>query len=169
LHFRGEPHVHAFANVTMDGERPLSLGDSLGEIPATLEGEDLRAFFETAMRAQAEADLAYYPLHSVVGRLRAGIVRTGDVWAAESWVNELVVVEARGEDLAPELSVRMRSRGIAPQSRSVYRIATLDYTARDVARQRLGSVAAQRSLGLLREALVTHARAHGFRRDVLAV
>ena len=25
LHFRGEPHVHAFANVTMDGERPLSL------------------------------------------------------------------------------------------------------------------------------------------------
>ena len=95
LHFRGEPHVHAFANVTMDGERPLSLGDRLGENPAVLAGEDLRAFFETAMRAHAEADVAYYPSQSVVGRLRAGTVRTGDVWVAESWVNGLVVVEVQ--------------------------------------------------------------------------
>jgi hypothetical protein len=42
----------------------------------------------------------------------------------------------------------------------------LDYVAREEARRRLGRVTAQRSLGLLRDALVTHARAHGFRRDV---
>jgi len=165
LHFRGEPHLHAFANVTMDGERPLSLGEPVGENPGVLAGEDLRAFFETAMRAQAEADAAYYPSQSIVGRLRAGTVRTGDVWAAESWVNDFVVIEARGDDLAPEVSARMRARGIVPQSRSRYRIATMDYVAHEVARQRLG-VTSQRSLGLLRDALVTHARAHGFRRDV---
>ena len=34
FHFRGEPHVHAFLNVAMDGERPLSLGDVVGENPA---------------------------------------------------------------------------------------------------------------------------------------
>ena len=156
----------SFANLTMDGERPLSLGDPLGENPAVLAGEELRAFFETAMRVQAEADVAYYPSQSVVGRLRAGTVRTGDVWVAESWVNGLVVVEVRGEDLAPEVSALMRSRGTVPQSRSRYRIATVDYVAREEARRRLGRVTERRSLGLLRDALVTHARAHGFRRDV---
>jgi hypothetical protein len=165
FHFRGEPHVHAFVNVAMDGERPLSLGEVLGETTVSLEGEELRSFFETAMRAQAQADAAYYPSSSVVGRLRAGTVRTGDVWVAESWANELVVVEIEGSDLAPELAALMRARGIAPQSRSLYRIATTDYTAREEARQRLGRSRGERSLGLLREALVVHARAHGFGRD----
>jgi uncharacterized protein DUF3500 len=165
LHFRGEPHVHAFVNVAMDGERPLSLGDVVAENSAVLEGESLRAFYETAMRAQASADVAYYPAWSVVGRLRAGTIRTGDVWAAESWVNDLVVVEAKGEDLAPELADRMRLRGVAPQARSTYRIATADYVAQYEARERLGRVGAARPLGLLRDALVAHAREHGFGRD----
>ena len=165
LHFRGEPHVHAFINVTMDGEQPLSVGDVLGETSATLEGEGLRAFFETAMRAHAEADAAYYPLQGVVGRLRAGTVRTGDVWAAESWVNDLVVVEVQGADLADELANVMRLRGIAPQARARYRIATTDYLAREES-GRLGRVGAARRLGPLRDALAAHARAHGFRPDV---
>ena len=162
FHFRGEPHVHAFLNVAMDGERPLSVGDVLGENPAVLEGEELRGFFETAMRARAEADVAYYPSGSVAGRLRAGTVRTGDIWVAESWVNDLVVVEAKGADVAPELADRMRARGIAPQSASTYRIATTSYVADYEARERLGRVSSRRSLGLLRDALTEHARAHGF-------
>ena len=165
FHFRGEPHVHAFLNVAMDGERPLSLGDALGENPSVLEGEDLRAFFETAMRARAEADVAYYPSGSVAGRLRAGLVRTGDVWVAESWVNDLVLVEVKGEDLAPELEAHMRARGTIPQSRSTYRIATTSHVAESQARESLGRVSARRSLGLLRDALAAHARAHGFSRD----
>jgi hypothetical protein len=164
FHFRGEPHLHAFLNVAMDGERPLSLGDVLGENPTVLEGEDLRAFFETAMRATAEADVAYYPSPGVVGRLRAGAVRTGDVWAAESWVDGLAVVEAKGADLAPEIVALLEARGVAPQSASTYRIATTDYLARQEPK-RLGRVAARRSLGLLRDALVAHAQAHGFGRE----
>ncbi len=71
FHFRGEPHLHAFINVTMDGEQPLGAGEVLGHNPELLEGESLRALFETAMQTQAQADIAYYPAQSIVGRLRA--------------------------------------------------------------------------------------------------
>src|SRR5262245_48464161 len=33
LYFRGYPHVHAFINVAMDGDAPLSVGEPLGENP----------------------------------------------------------------------------------------------------------------------------------------
>jgi hypothetical protein len=160
FHFRGEPHLHAFINVTMDGERPLGAGEVLGHNPAVLEGDALRALFETAMRAQAEADVAYYPSQAVVGRLRAGAVHEGDLWVAESWVDELVVVEAQGPDLAPGVAAAMRSRGIVPQARARYRIATIDYMARE-----LGRIGPARKWGLLRDALVAHVRARGFETD----
>jgi hypothetical protein len=139
----------------------LSLGEVLGENPTVLEGEDLRAFFETAMRATAEADVAYYPSAGVVGRLRAGTVRTGDIWVAESWLDGLAVVEAKGADLAPEIVKLLEARGVSPQSAATYRIATTDYLAREE-RERLGRVGGRRSLGLLRDAISAHARAHGF-------
>ncbi|HEY9182096.1 MAG TPA: DUF3500 domain-containing protein [Gammaproteobacteria bacterium] len=165
FHFRGEPHLHAFINVTMDGEKPLGVGEALGHNPTVLEGESLRALFETAMRTQAQADVGYYPLPGVVGRLRAGEVRAGDLWVAESWVNELVVVEVQGNDVAPELAAVMRSRGVVPQAHTRYRIATTDYSARDES-FRLGRVGPARTLGPLREALVAHVRSHGFGREV---
>jgi hypothetical protein len=164
FHFRGEPHVHAFLNVAMDGERPLSVGDVLGENPTTLEGEELRQLFATAMRTHAEADIAYYPVQTVVGRLRAGTIRTGDVWTAESWVDELAVVEADGGDLMPDVAAVLRARGIAPQTSTPYRIATTGYLAREAAHY-IGRVRARRSLGLLRDAVAAHVRAHGFARD----
>jgi Protein of unknown function (DUF3500)/5'-nucleotidase, C-terminal domain len=162
FHFRGEPHVHAFAHVAMDAERPLGVGARVGDNPATLEGDSLKTFFETAMRAQAGADAALYPTGGVVGRLRAGEVRTGDVWVAESWVDELVAVEIRGADLAPSARDALRARGIAPQASTLYRIATTLYIAREETAERLGRVRARHSLGLLRDALVAHATAHGF-------
>jgi hypothetical protein len=166
FHFRGEPHLHAFLNVAMDGEHPFGVGELLAENPSVLEGEDLRAFYETAMREYAQADVAFYPTGGVVGRLRAGPVHTGDIWVAESWVDELVVVEAKGADLAPALADKMRARGTAPQAGSTYRIATLGYTATQEAREWLGRVGRARSLGLLRDALAAHAKAHGFARRI---
>jgi hypothetical protein len=162
FHFRGEPHLHAFLHVALDGEQPLSLGEIVGENPATLEGEDLRAFFETAMRTQAEADVALYPSGGVVGRLRAGTVRTGDIWVAESWIDELAVAEVKGADLAPPLVAALRARSVTPQPASTYRVATTGYLARKDARAHLGRIGAVRSLGLLRDALAAHAKAHGF-------
>ena len=162
FHFRGEPHLHAFINVTMDGERPVGVGEVLGHNPEALEGEALRALFETAMRLGAEADVAYYPLQGIVGRLRAGEVRTGDIWVAESWIDELVTVEAQGADLAPEITDALRSRGVVPQARSRYRIATTGYLAREETHL-LGRVGSLRRLGPVRDTLVAHVRAHGFR------
>ena len=58
----------------------------------------------------------------------------------------------------------MRSRGVAPQSGSTYRIATTDYVASEEP-ERIGRGGEARSLGLLRDALVAHARTNGFARD----
>jgi hypothetical protein len=96
--------------------------------------------------------------------LRAGEVRTGDVWVAESWVDELVTVEAEGADLAPEIAAALRSRGTVPQARSRNRIATIDHVARERA-DLLGRIGPARRLGPLRDALGAHVRAHGFRSD----
>ena len=166
FHFRGEPHLHAFLNVAMDGERPLSLGDPLGENPAVLEGEDQRGYYETAMRAQTGADAALYPSQGVVGRLRAGTVRTGDIWVAESWIDELVIAEVEGADLAAPSADALRRRGVMPQSSSLYRIATTGYLAAEEARRWLGRIGSVRTIGLLRDALVAHAKVHGFAHDV---
>ncbi len=162
FHFRGEPHVHAFINVAMDGDRPLSLGERLGENPRVLEGENLRAFFETAMCTQGEADLAYMPSSSVVGRLREGAVRNGDIWAAESWIDELVLLEARGADLSSEIAQRLRARGKSVQGGATYRIVTTGYVAHGSSSAILGRVLEPRSRGLLRDAICAHARVHGF-------
>jgi hypothetical protein len=163
LHFRGEPHVHAFVSVERDVDQPLSLGEVVGTSPTALEGESLRAWFESAMAGQTGADHAHYPSYSVVGRLRAGTVRTGDIWAAESWVDDLVVCEVAGDDIAPGLGNLMRSRGSSPQAHRTYRIATTGDVAANNAQSRIGRVRSWRSCGRLRDALVSQARIRGFR------
>jgi hypothetical protein len=114
------------------------------------------------MQAQAEADVAYYPPEAIVGRLRAGAISEGDLWVAESWVNNLVAVEAQGADLAPGIAAALRSRGTAPQAHARYRIATIDYVARERA-DLLGRIGSARVVGPLREVLVAHVRAQGVR------
>jgi hypothetical protein len=158
LYFRGEPHLHAFINIAMDGEHPLSVGEPVGRNPAVLQDEPLRRFFERAMQAETGADAAYFPGHAVVGRLPAGELHTGDLWTAESWVNELVVCEVSGGDLSPQATEALRGRGVTPQSSSRYRIAACAHYARDD----LGKIQSTTSHGLLRDALVRHARLRGF-------
>ncbi len=117
LHFRGEPHVHAFIHVAQGADRQVSLGEPLGENPVVLEGKTLQALFETAMADQSHADFAFYPQAGIVGRLRAGTIRTGDIWVAESWVDELMVAELRGADLSPAVTVALH----APRNRTAIR------------------------------------------------
>ncbi len=61
LYFRGEPHLHAFINIAMDGEHPLSVGEPVGRNPLVLQDEQLRRFFEPAMQAETGADAAVLP------------------------------------------------------------------------------------------------------------
>lgn len=161
FYFRGEPHVHAFISIERSPDQPLSLGEVLGTNPAALEGESLRGWFESAMMRHTAADYADYPAASVAGRLRAGLIRTGDVWTVENWMDKLVVCEVRGADMAPALRNRMSLRESSPQAHRTYRIATTGDVAANAAEMRIGRLGNSRNRGLLRDALVAQARVPG--------
>jgi hypothetical protein len=163
FYFRGEPHVHAFVSVENDVDQPLSLGEVMGINPVALEGDSLRAWFESAMVGHTQADFADYPYYSLAGRLRAGTIRTGDLWAAENWVDDLIVCEVPGADIAPALGNFMRSRGNSPQAHRTYRIATTGEEAANAVESRIGRVSNSRNWGPLRDALVSQAKIRGFR------
>jgi hypothetical protein len=40
---------------------------------------------DAEQRAETRADFAYYDENSVVGRLRPGLIRSGDIYSLESW------------------------------------------------------------------------------------
>lgn len=162
FHFRGFPHVHAFINVAMDGSRPLSVGEVLGENPSWLEGEAVRLLFHEAMREQTGADLAFYGPESVVGRLRPGTVRTGDIYVLESWQDRIALVEVKGSAMGGALldDLRRRETSIAPAR--TYTVAVAGYVGDEPARRSVGEAAAVSRGPLLREAVIAHLKARGF-------
>lgn len=170
LFFRGYPHVHAFINIAMDAHAPLSVGEPVADNPALLEGAGVQRLFEAAMQDQSGADLAYYDPESVAGRLRQGPIREGDIYALEVWQNAVAVVEIKGAGLSPTLVQALRARGADPDPLRTYRVATVDYTAREDA-HRLGQIdridgtdgTDARSPGpLLRDVTIAYLKKHGF-------
>ena len=163
FYFRGHPHLHAFINVGMDGDAPLSVGALLGENPTLCEGPAVAALFEEVLGAQAGAEVAFYPDESVAGRLRAGPVRTGDIYNLESWNDQIVTVDVEG-DLQPPLVARLQAAGIEPDPGRTFTVATTAYAANELAAQALGRVRERRRGPMLRDASITHLRARGFGR-----
>jgi hypothetical protein len=161
FYFRGSPHVHAFLNLAMDGDAPLSVGDALGNNPAWLDHAGVKLLFETALRAETGAELAYYDESSVAGRLRSGLIRSGDIYSLESWQETVEVVEVRGSNLSTQLLAGLRERSIAPDSGKTYSIATTTYVARDL-NQKLGRIVSRRPGPMLRDLTVAYLRSHGF-------
>jgi hypothetical protein len=161
LYFRGYPHVHAFINVAMDGDAPLSVGEPLGSNPDWLDRAGVKALFESALRAETNADLAFYDEGSVAGRLRPGVVRSGDIYALESWQNSVAVVEVRGSNLSSTMLAALRRQGTEPNSEKTYSIATITYTGDDLVRS-VGRIDAQRGGPMLRDLTVSYLRTHGF-------
>jgi hypothetical protein len=161
LHFRGHPHVHAFVNVAMDGDAPLSVGEPLGENPAVLEGDAVKELFERALRSETGSDLAYYPRESVVGRLRAGAIRSGDIYTLESWQEAAVVASIRGSRLSAGMQQSLAAQGAALDREMVYKVATTGYAAKSLA-QDLGRADSTHAGPLVRELAVAHLRQHGF-------
>lgn len=156
FYFRGHPHVHAFFNVAMDGDTPLSVGEKLGYNPEVLEGEKLKAVFEQAMQANGKTDFTYYDLDSAVGKLRAGDIRTGDIYNAESWQNEVVYLKVRGKELGGELATQLEQRGTSIDPAREYRIATTDYVANNLLEKSIGVGSKQETGGMLRDQLIDH-------------
>jgi len=161
FYFRGHPHVHAFINLAMDGDSPLSVGEPLGENPRWLEGPGVKALFEAAMREQTHADFAYYPPGSVAGRLHPGVIRTGDIYSLESWQEFSAVVEIRGSNLAAAFVKSLREQNVDIHSAKTYKIATTTYAADDLQDQ-LGKFDSRRSDALIRDLAIAHLRKHGF-------
>lgn len=162
LYFRGEPHVHAFLNVAMDGDAPLSVGELVAVNPAPLDSAGVKALFEAILLEQTGADLAYYPAEGVAGRLRAGPIRTGDLYTLESWRDRVAVVEVEGANLAEPMRSALRARGSAPRLRGTYRIATVRYVADQLEDEVLGSVESVQTGAMLRDVAVAHLAARGF-------
>lgn len=163
LHFRGYPHVHAFVNVAMDPDAPLSSGELLGDNPSWLDSAGVKALFETAMRAETGADLAYYPDDSVAGRLRPGSIRSGDIYSLESWQSGVEVVDVHGSNLSSTMLAQLPMPERGPDRTKMYAIATTAYAASDL-QERLGRIAARRPGPMLRDLTVAYLKRHGFAR-----
>ncbi|HYR90670.1 MAG TPA: DUF3500 domain-containing protein [Terriglobia bacterium] len=161
FYFRGHPHVHAFLNVAMDGDAPLSVGEPLGTNPAWLDRARVKALFQTALRAETGSELAYYHESSVVGRLRPGLIRSGDIYNLESWQETVEVVEVRGSNLSATLLAELRGLGMTLDGGKTYKVATTSYIASELA-QKLGRIDTRRPGPLLRDLTVAYLRAHSF-------
>jgi hypothetical protein len=160
FYFRGFPHVHAFINVAMDGDAPLSVGEPLATNPAWLDSAGVKALFESAMRTETGADLAYYDEGSVAGRLRPGLIRSGDIYSLESWQENVEIAEIRGSSLGPALLASLRDRRVNVDSGKTYTVATTAYGANDL-QEKLGRISARRQETMLRDMTVAYLRAHG--------
>ena len=161
FYFRGSPHVHAFVNVAMDGDSPLSVGEPLGTNPAWLDHAGVKNLFEAALRAQTGADLSYYDEGSVAGRLRRGAIRSGDIYSLESWQEQTVVVEIRGANLSTALINTLRERGATPDSGKIYSVATTSYVANQTGSQ-IGRIESRRRGPMVRDLTVAYLKSHGF-------
>jgi hypothetical protein len=161
FYFRGYPHVHAFINVAMDGDAPLSVGELLGTNPAWLDHVGVKMLFESALRAETGSDLSYYDESSVAGRLRPGLVRSGDIYSLESWQELVQVVEIRGSNLSTALMTKLRERGATPDPQKTYSVATTSYIANE-RREKLGRIESHRQGAMLRDITVAYLRSHGF-------
>lgn len=161
LYFRGYPHVHAFLNIAMDGDAPLSVGEPLGHNPTWLDRAGVKALFESALRAQMNTDLAYYNEKSVAGRLRPGMIRSGDIYTLESWQESAQAVEIRGANLSPALQAALHDRRIVVQPEKTYTVATTNYIVSDGAED-LGRIESRRQGPMLRDLTVAYLRSRGF-------
>jgi hypothetical protein len=162
FYFRGHPHVHAFLNVGMNGDAPLSVGELLGDNPATIEGGKVKQLFEAALQEHAGSDFAYYDLESVAGRLRKGSIRAGDIYTLESWQDSVAHVEIKGSNLSAAFVAELRGKGIDPDPRRVYTIATTGYVANEAAAEKLGKVESLQKSTTVRDVAIAYLKKRGF-------
>lgn len=161
MYFRGFPHVHAFVNIAMDGDAPLSCGELLNHNPAWLDRRGVKRLFEAAMRTETGADFGYYPEESVAGRLRPGPIRSGDIYTLESWLDEVDVGELHGSVIAGTPFATLVDPAGRIDSTRRYTVATTGWGANNLS-DRVGRVESLRPRGLLRDVGVAYVKQHGF-------
>ncbi len=145
----------------MNADAPLSSGEELGENPAWLDRSGVKALFEAALRAETGADLAFYPQHSVAGRLRPGAIRSGDIYSLESWQESVEVVDVHGSHLSAHMVAKLPSPDRGPDRRKMYAIATTTHAVRELTDQ-LGKIEGRRPGAMVRDLTIAYLKRHGF-------
>ena len=164
LYFRGYPHVHAFINIAMNAEAPLSSGEHLADNPAWLDATGVKALFEAAMRTETGADFAYYPEDSVAGRLRPGQIRSGDIYSLESWQESVDVGDVHGSFLRWTPVAKLASSEI--DGTRMYKVATTRYGVGRL-RDEVGPVESPQPRGMLRDLTIAYVKRHGLTQFLL--
>jgi hypothetical protein len=150
--------VHAFINIAMNPDAPLSSGEYLADNPAWLDAAGVQALFAAAMRTETGADLGYYPAESVAGRLRPGPIRSGDIFTLESWQESVEVGEVHGSVIQWTPVAKLARSAI--DSTKTYTVATTRYGVGRL-RDELGPLDALQPRGMLRDLTVEYVRRHG--------
>lgn len=159
FYFRGYPHVHAFINVGNDPAKPLSVGETIAQTSTVLAGASVQSLFERAMLDFCDTDLAYYDLESVAGRLRAGTIRTGDIYSLESWNNEVHIVTIKGSSFSDAAKRLWVSRGIVIDETKTYTVATTDHVVSELLGDHLGNGKPAPAVARLREVTIDYLKA----------
>jgi len=158
LHFQGHPHVHAYVQVLRDPAR-ANLGESLGRVTASVEGEAMRGLLEAALRRETGESLAFHGA-DVPGRFCPGEVTTGLAYALDPYCNRVAVMTIAGRAMAPALRERLAATGAVIEPGTRYRVATTEwYATREDLVGSPDEVATAATF--LRDALVEHLRAGG--------
>jgi hypothetical protein len=158
VHFQGHPHVHAYIQVVRDPAR-ANVGESLGAVSATLEGERMRRLLEGALRRATGEALAFHA-DEIPGRFCPGEITTGLAHALDPYRNPVVVATIAGRAMSAALRERLASAGARIEPAQRHRVASLQYFAERPAI--FGEAdAIERDPLLLSDALVAHLRAGG--------
>ena len=99
---------------------------------------------------------------SVVGRLRKGAIRTGDIYNLESWQDHVMVVQIKGSNLAGPLLAALRTGGAQVGPERVYTVAATGEVVSESAAEKLGKIESSRRGPLLRDATIAYLRRQGF-------
>ncbi len=160
FYYRGYPHLHAFFNVAMDGNAPLSVGEEVTRLEGALNGvvqeAGLKQMFEASLAAMNDVDFGFYNADSVVGKLRAGTVRTGDIYNAESWQNRITRVAVKGQNITGELREQLEASGAAIAADRTYVVATTNHVAEDIPEIAFADVLEMETGGYLRDEVISH-------------
>jgi len=113
------------------------------------------------LRTESAADLGYYPAASVAGRLRAGTIRSGDIYTLESWQEIGEVVEVRGADLTMPFTEALRARSIEFHPEKTYTIATSGWGGNEL-KEKLPRIGNRMRGMMVRDLTVRYLRSHGF-------
>lgn len=127
IHFQGHPHVHAYVQITGEGDA-WQHGEPIGHVDRTIEGAELRDVLEAALR-QATGEALAFHAEQVFGRICKGTVTSGLAWSLDPFGNRVAVAEIAAADMATPLRERLAATSGAIEDGARVRIATSDYFA----------------------------------------